>query len=202
MFKTKKEKYTDNIYTGNLIEDIKILKGELRQAGKDISKVIKDINKKEIVDGERIIDLSYLNKNEFESHKVIRDRVNEFLLEGESILIETCKKGIGFNSYFITDKRILTIAPQGASYKSKKVSVESTYYDNISSVMFMEGDKGMSSLVISYKGRQQANMTSKMANLFKTIVDVRASKFDDYTIHLYSDVAKEIYKTINGYLYK
>lgn len=117
-------------------------------------------------------------------------------------MFETCKKGIGFNSYFITDKRILTIIPQGASYKSNKVSVESSYYDNISSVMFIEGDKDITSLVISYKGRPQANMTSKMANLFKTGIDLKISSFDDYTIHLYSDIAKEIYRIINSHLYK
>lgn len=190
-------------YTGDFFEDVKILKGELGKIGKDVSKAIKDINKKEIIEGDNILDLSYLTKNEFECHKYIRNRAKEFLLEGESILIETCKKEtIGFNCYFITDKRILTLISQGASYKNKKVSVESTYYDNISSVMFMEGDKNISSLVISYKGRQQANMTSKMANIFKTIIDVRASKFDDYTINLYSDVAKKIYKTINESLYK
>lgn len=160
------------------------------------------IDKKEIIEGDNILDLSYLDNSEFENHKFIRNRVNEFLLDEESILFETCKKDIGFNSYFITDKRILTIIPQGASYKSNKVSVESSYYDNISSVMFIEGDKDISSLVISYKGRPQANMTSKMANLLKTGIDVRASKFDDYTINVYSDVAKEIYKLINGYLYK
>lgn len=189
-------------YTGDIIEDIKILGNEFREMKKGISMVIKDINKKEIVEGEKIIDLSYINKKEFESHKITRTRSKEFLLQEEEILLETVKidevtKVI--KSYFITDKRVLTIIPQ---YKNKKVSVESVYYDNISSIMFVEGEKDTSSLVISYKGRQQANMNSKMVSLLKSLVDVRTSNFDDYTIYLYSDIAKEIYTIINSHLYK
>lgn len=192
-------------YTGNVIEDIKILgsdiKNNFKEMKKEISISVKDINKQEIVEGEKIIDLSYTDKKEFESHKKIRTRVEEFLLQEEEILFETVKiddisKFI--RSYFITNKRILTIIPQ----LKDKIVVESNYYDNISSVMFMEGEKNISYLVISYKGRPQANMTSNMANLLKTVIDVRVSKFDDYTINLYNDVAKEIYTIINSYLYK
>lgn len=192
-------------YTGNVIEDIKILgsdiKNDFKKMKKEISISVKDINKQEIVEGEKIIDLSYTDKKEFESHMKIRTRVQEFLLQEEEILFETVKiddisKFI--RSYFITNKRILTIIPQ----LKDKIVVESNYYDNISSVMFMEGEKNISYLVISYKGRPQANMTSNMANLLKTVIDVRVSKFDDYTINLYNDVAKEIYTIINSYLYK
>lgn len=199
-------------YTGNLIEDIKIVGNEFKKTKKEISKIIKDgkkeisetikdFNKKEIIDDDKIIDLSYTDKKEFESHKKIRTRAQEFLLKDEEILFETVKTDyiIKFiKSYFITNKRILCIIPQ----LKDKIIVESVYYDNISSVMFTEGEKNISYLVISYKGRQQANMDYRMANVFKTLIDVRVSKFDDYTINLYSCIAKEVYTIINSYLYK
>lgn len=116
-------------------------------------------------------DVSYLKKKELLLHSKLKAKLDEHLLPGESLIGETSCAG---GSYFLTQKRMLMICPVIPG-KVKKVTVESLYYGEISSVTYKDGILGFGSLEIHLKG-----------NIVKGCPT------------LYQKPCKEIYKLLNS----
>lgn len=116
-------------------------------------------------------DVSYLNKKELALHSKLKAKLDEHLLPGESLIGETSCAG---GSYFLTQKRMIMICPVIPG-KVKKVTVESLYYGEISSVTYKDGILGLGSLEIHLKG-----------NIVKGCPT------------LYQKPCKEIYKLLNS----
>lgn len=123
-------------------------------------------------------DVSYLNKKELIAHTKLKEKLGEHLLPGEPVLGETaCAR----TSFFLTDRRIIIINPMVGKIKEKKdikrISVDSIYYNNISSVSYRDGVGGFGSLLFYLQGNLQ-----------------KASSI------LYEKPCKELYKFINSRL--
>ncbi|MEG0181648.1 MAG: PH domain-containing protein [Peptostreptococcaceae bacterium] len=119
--------------------------------------------------------LKDLKKDSLEIHRGLQVKVKEYLLAEETIITDG---RLGFDSYFITDRRIISI--QAMNKKLKGVQVGSIYYSNVESVTYSEG-------------------TMKKLNYDIITINLKGS-IKKELIQLPREVTKEIYNIINGYI--
>lgn len=118
-----------------------------------------------------LMDVSYLNKKELAFHTNFKSKLDEHLLPGESLIGETSCAGA---SYFLTDRRVITINPMDR--KGKKVKVDSIYYKEIASVTYSDGILGYGSLVIHLQGNIQKSWTTLYEKPCKAMYKLLNSK--------------------------
>ena len=105
----------------------------------------------------------------------MREKVKEYLLEDETVITEG---RLGFNSYFVTDKRVIAI--EAINKKLKGIQVTSHYYSNVESVKYREG---------VFKKLKYDIVTLNFKGSLKAVA-----------IQLPKEVTKEIYNIINNYI--
>lgn len=125
-------------------------------------------------------DVSYLNKKEMLLHTKLKEKLDEHLLPGETLLGETSCAG---GSYFLTDRRIITInrfIPKAVKKNKdiKQVVVDSIYYGEISSITYQDGILGYGSLVIHLKGNIQKGCPTLYEKPCKAIYKLINSKLE------------------------
>lgn len=119
--------------------------------------------------------LKDLKKDALEIHLLLQEKVKEYLLEGETVITDG---RLGFNSYFVTEKRIIII--EAINKKLKGIQVSSHYYSNIESVKYSEGI-----------------MKKLEYDIVK--IDFKGS-LKTLSIQLPREVTKEMYNIINNYI--
>lgn len=119
--------------------------------------------------------LKNLNKKSLEIHIALQDKVKEYLLDGETVVTEG---RLGYNSYFATNKRIITI--QALNKKNRGIQVDSHYYSNMSGIKYSEG-------------------IMKKLNYDIITIDLKGT-IQKVMIQLPSEVTKEMYKIISNYV--
>lgn len=125
-------------------------------------------------------DVSYLKKKEMLLHTKLKEKLDEHLLPGETLLGETSCAG---GSYFLTDRRIITISqliPKAVKKNKeiKQVVVDSIYYGEISSITYKDGILGFGSLVIHLKGNIQKGSPTLYEKPCKAIYKLINSKLE------------------------
>lgn len=125
-------------------------------------------------------DLSYLNKKETILHSKLKDKLDEHLLPGESLIGETSCAG---GSYFLTDRRMIMISPMiPKAIKEKKaikqVVVDSLYYGEMSSITYKDGILGFGSLDIHLKGNISKGCPTLYEKPCKAIYKILNSKLE------------------------
>ncbi|WP_195938775.1 PH domain-containing protein [Romboutsia sp. 1001713B170131_170501_G6] len=121
------------------------------------------------------VELKDLNKKSLETHIELQEKVKEYLLEGETVIVDG---RLEFKSYFATEKRIIII--QAMNKKLKGIQVDSIYYNNIASVKYSEG-------------------IIKKLNYDLITIDLKGT-IQKCMIQLPSVVTKEMYRIINEYI--
>lgn len=121
------------------------------------------------------VGLKDLNKKEIEIHRALQDKVKEYLLDNETIITEG---RLGKYSYFATDKRIISMFALNS--KLRGVQNESYYYSNMAGIKYSEG-------------------VMKKLKYDIITIDLKGT-IKKLTIQLPSEVTKEMYKIISGYI--
>lgn len=119
--------------------------------------------------------LKDLKKDALEIHFALQNKVKEYLLEDESVITEG---RLGFNSYFVTDKRVIVI--EALNKKLRGIQIASHYYNNIESVKYSEG---------VFKKLDYDIVTLNFKGSLKSVA-----------IQLPREVTKEMYNIVNKYI--
>ena len=150
------------------------LKSDFKSLKVEISDIIKNAD---LSGGNR--EWSYLTSEEKRIHLKVRQRLNEYLDEGEEVLIETHTATLGVNSsYFFTDSRILIIKPLDMLKTGSKVLTTSHYYSNILNVSLLEYKKKYHEIGILVNGSLGATGIKVQSSISKSIFDLINSKLD------------------------
>ncbi len=125
-------------------------------------------------------DVSYLSKKEMLLHTKLKEKLDEHLIPGETLVGETSCAG---SSFFLTDRRVITISqliPKSVKKKRdiKQVVVNSIYYGEISSITYKDGIRGLASLVIHLKGNIQKGYPTLYEKPCKAIYKLINSKLE------------------------